>query len=896
MTAVPRLVARAAFDGRPALALTDHGNMAGAVELYSTCKLYDMQPWIGFEGYLCDPLAEDPMDGKTKRFHIGLLALDLTGYRAMIRLNNLAHSRPRFNRFPRFTMADLRGLAKEAADHVVLTTGCYFGLAQQAYVAGGIKSAMRVIQTYASMFPHTIVEIQNHNIDHGTIEGEQVTDLVIARDFVRIADRLGLPVMATQDSHYLMSQEKAAHDLMKRMVYSGADDAFPGDRFHLASSAWVEDHWPAKIWRRVEQTSKMLLGMHALKIPPLDKFKAYVPKMANHPDRELRSRCQTVLAKMNMTGRKYNQYSAQLQEELAVVRDVKMADYFLLVLKFVDWCRKRGICIEARGSANGSLMCYLLGITQVDPLRWGSLFERFLSRDRTKPPDVDIDIEDNRRGEALEWLRSHFETIQIGTWSELGSTANNPEKGSVLITYMSWLRGQCYEEALATGVNKTQAKTLGSQIFNQKYGHIKTIDDVHRVSKKDWYGLKQISDMHSVRRSYGVHAGGVLLAGVGLAIDDYVPKMLVASSDTQVTQFDMDSVESLGMLKLDLLGQKTLRIMRICQELIGRDNPCDFSWIPMDDSMACRILREGRTDNGIFHFEGYTKAKGGREMGIRSTKDAIVATALYMPGSTDNGQKDLYLRRRRGVRNRWDQPVYVHPAYERALKDTYGATVFQDQPLQILRDLGMSIASINVMIKVLKSSGKGAVAANQERMAKLRVEFDDVAMKAGIDEDDLDTAWHQVTGFIAYGMNRAHAAGYGIRSYRCAYLKAHHTIEFMTALLQAWGGDKEKEPVYVREARRLGLRLLTPDVNLSGASWTLDRKRQAIRRGLTSIKGIGDKTAAQLAYNAPYTSLVDLCTRTNVSGAKAYLNTEGQIITGVIKALVEEDALKSLAT
>lgn len=899
MVPVPDLVAKAAREKHPFIGLTDHGNMAGTVQLYKAAKAHGILPFPGTEAYLADPSADDPTDAKTRRFHIGILARDLTGYKALVKFSSLSHTRPRFNRFPRLLFSDLAEMGTEFGEHLIVLTGCHFGLVQQRLHDEGYKEALRVVETYASWFPHTFVEIQNHGIVHPDGRSEEEVNKLL----IEIADEVGLPVIATADAHYLDQRQKKAHALMKRMVYGGPEDEFPGDSFHLPSAEWMREHFDADTWDRVEEACYEVIKLHELSIPVLDNYKAYVPEISKTPNEKLADLAQKGLKRIlvDIPKRKHATYTERLKEEISVIRDLGYANYFLLVRKFVRWCKKQGICVEARGSANGSLLCYVLGITQTDPIKWELLFERFLSRDRIKPPDIDLDIEDARRGEALQWLSDNFpDAVQIGTWSELGlskdNTGEETGRGSVFVSYQAYLRRRseemAAEYAIGKGWTKKEIQDYAKRIYGKRFSHIRDIADVKQVSLQDYKALKELADMKSVYRSYGVHAAGVLLGTEEHPIEEWVPTMLVASSNTRVTQYDMDDVEELGFLKVDVLGQATLTVMRMTQQLAGMEDPTDFSWIPDDDQKACRILREGRTNNGIFHFEGYTKAKGGREMGIRSTKDAIFASALYMPGAMDSGQKDHYLYYRR---HRDERPEYLHPIFEKVLSPTYGAVVFQEQPIAILRELGMSIKNINVMFKVVKDSGKGALERNAARLAELRKEFDSLCAKHGI--EDTDEAWHQVTGFIAYGFNKAHAAGYGIRSYRCAYLKAHTPIEFMTSLLAVWAdkGNKEKEKLYVREARRLGIRILPPHVNISGRTWTPD-PRGGIRRGLVSISGIGAAAADEIVSKAPYESIMDLvdrCSGRAVSGGKEF--RESGKLTGKLLALYEAGALDGLS-
>lgn len=879
MTTVKRMVKKAALLGQPALALTDHGTGAGWVQLYNESKTAGILPFPGVEAYLLDPQAS-LADKKAGRYHLGLIAIDYRGYKALVRAMNLSYTRPRFNRFPRLTLEDLVELGSEHGYHLVLTTGCFFGYVQQMLMEGDEQAAEGVVKVYAQSFPNTFVEVQNHNIIHGVNSSGLVTDDNIVDALVGIADRLGLPILAAQDAHYVDQSEKPSHSLMKRMVFGGADDEFPGDSFHLASTEWVAEHYDAKTWGKALEGSQAVLDMHALSLPALDGYRAHVPGLGLHnPQRTLERRC---TANLDALGMATDKYTDKLAYELSVIGQLGMANYFLLVASTVKWCRDEHICVEARGSANGSLVAYLLGITQVDPLKWKLpyAFDRFLAIDRVQPPDIDIDVEDVRRGDILGYLATKYETVQIGTHALLG-LRDIDGQGSVIVTYKSMLA--------------RQAKEAGETF---RFGWLQNIDQVKKINPDDWINLQRINRMQSVRKSYGVHAGGVLIAGDDQKLDDYIPRMLVASSNTTVSQFDQDDVEKLGYLKLDVLGQSSLAAMRLCQEFIGRDDPTDFQWIPFDDPEACKLLREGRVDTGIFHVEAPAKSKGGREVGIKNTMDMVLVQALYMPGCMDVApgmkisQKDLYIQRRNNPRLR--PTSYVHPVFEKALKETYGAVVFQDQVVAIVRGLGMSVTAVNKFLKVVKDSGKGSHERNIERVREVRKEFDRACRAAKLDPDYV---WQQTSSFVSYGFNRAHATGYGIRSYRTAYFKAHYPLEYMAALLVTWAG-RDKERIYAREARRIGIRILPPDVNISGEVWSIDStaSRPTIRKGLRSIPRIGSAAAVEIARNAPYESIDDLIERTDSRAVTGGKNWHGDTddLTGVLKALYEASALDSI--
>lgn len=882
---VPDMVAKAAKQGQPALGLTDHGNMSGTVQLYKAAKKHGILPFPGIEAYLLDPSAslEDKNAG---RFHVGLLSTSLAGYQGLIGAVSASHTRPRFNRFPRMTLEDLAELGQNHGDGLILTTGCYFGLVQQTLVTQGPVDAERMVKMYAQWFPHTVVEIQNHSIchDHDQEENPYDDDQIVA-ELISIANRVGLPVMATQDSHYLDQKDKPAHSMMKKMVYGGAEDAFPGDSFHNASTEWVAEHYDDKTWAQVEEGAQYMLERHQLVLPSLEKFVAHVPSITNDPQTSIARFCRRKLKRYlaQIKPDKHQTYRDRLKEELSVIEDLGMAGYFTIVRDYVVWCQDNHYCVEARGSANASLVCFLMGITQVDPVHWNLLFSRFLSRDRTKPPDIDMDIEDVSREALLQYLKGSFDTMHIGTFSKLGT--NNEGQGSVLVTYKSGLTRNLKDAE--------ERKDI--------YTKIQTVRDVKTYYPDDYVGLARLSKMSDVYKSYGVHPSGILISGNTQKIEDYVPSMLVASSNTVVSQFEGNDVEELGYLKLDVLGQTALTVMRLCQEFMGRDDPTDFSWIPDDDPKACKALREGRLDTGIFHYEGYTKSKGGKELGVKSTADAVLGQGLFMPGAMDTGQKDLYIQRRKNAAER-KSVTYIHKVFKDALEWTHGTVIFQEQVINIMRGLGMSIEGINIFFKIVKSSGSGAVEANIERLEKMRQEFDELCIKAGISEDQLDQAWHLTSGFVAYGFNLAHATGYGIRSYRTAYLKTHYPLEYMTALLIAWAGrgstkkgEPSKEVLYQREARRVGIRILPADINVSGPTWTIDRKRNAIRRGIVSIKGVGPATAENIAEHAPYTDIDDLIAKTDarkVTGGKQW--AKDGTLTGVLEHLRKAGALSSL--
>lgn len=1020
---------------QPALALTDHGNMAGCLHLYKECRKAGIVPFPGEEFYLvmdatppAQKLAKGEVDIRLNRLHLGILALNAEGFRALIRLSSRSHSRDRFYRKPLIDMADLATLGRDHGEDVAITTGCYFGYMVQNVLASPpehrIDTAIAVIgQLHSFGFKHVFVELQNHGIEHTfdhLISADVSHDADIAAILHTAAQRTGTPCVIGQDSHYctetseplLMADlsykpigevmvgdevlgwhrpdgksnkvataatvthvmhreaeavkltfesgamvvctpdhnwmqygpwkagvdrwgplgvdseavritmprqtpegitdrvvdrrlraigadrvvsiepvgiktvvslttttgnyisaglaskncdahDKASHDLMKEIAYlggNGEDSEFPGDSFHLADSNWIKAHWLPEQWSDAMAGHQHLLDLNTLVLPELDTYKFHAPSVGPDPDADLVDAVYDAFAKHDKWGDQ--EYSDRIDSELDVIRRKEMAGYFLLVADYMQWCRDEGIFVNARGSANGSLVCYLLGITNVDPIVWGTGFDRFLSMDRAKPPDIDVDVESDRRDDVICYIRSRYPSLtQLGTWLRLGVSSTEMTRGSVFVQWHAAQRSRGNPQ-----------KKIPPSVEAQ----------LRHLSKLD------------VRKSPGAHAAGFVLPGDGLAVDDYLATMLIPSSGLTVTQAPMGDVEDAGYVKLDLLGLQSLTTMRRVMEMIGKDPIADgMEWIPNDDPDACRMLRSGVAENGIFQFEGFSTAKGAKQMGVRSTHDAIVALALFRPAMMSSGMTDRYLAARKTK-----TPETIHPTVDDLFTTTWGVPVFQEDVLALMERAGLDADDRNEVLKAVKASNDKVAEyalAIFQRIGKVFVARATAVL--GVSPDDARKMWRTVMDFSDYGFNRAHATAYGLMGYRMAYLKAHYPLEFHAALLETWAGT-DKEAKYIREARRMGLLVRKPDVNLSGVSWSIDRDDDVLVKGLLTIKGIG-KTAAtaiieEREHNGRYLSLDDFCQRASrpVTGAKPLLkNGEWK---GTLLTLRDNSALRSL--
>jgi len=869
MADIDTLVAKAAKLGQPGIALTDHGNMSGVFQLYKAARKHSIAPFLGLEAYTVG----DIDDKAQKRHHLTLLAYTTEGYKNLARLSSTSHRRDHYHYKPRLGHLDfVEAKANGVTSGIACLTGCYFSEVCQTIVAhpnedDGIAEAKKLVNFYQSVFDMVFVEVQHHKtVDHGDWDDDR-----LVRALYRLSQETGCPPIITNDCHYCDKSDKELHDMMKSIAYSSevGDVSFPGDSYHLATESWVKRHYREHedVWDATQESYAMLIDANRLELPVLDNYRYHVPVIEDDPLSSLRKRCEVELQHKGIGDA---EYTDRLDYELGVIEGLGMADYFLLVHDYVEWCWKQGIFVMARGSAAGSLVCWLLGFTQVDPLKWNLTFDRFLTPDRVRPPDIDLDIEDIRRADVIDYLKDKYEISQIGTYNRL-SYDEDTGRGGLYVQYIS-----------------AQRKILGDR-FPKELGKVKTLHDLDQVRPDDAKKVRALGDV-ALRRSPGAHAAGfVVSAPPSHSIAEWLPTMLIPSSDTEVTQMMMDDVEDAGYIKIDLLGLRSLTTVRRCLELLGETS---LEWIPLDDKDTFKFLRKGAAETGIFQLEGYTAAKGCREVKVKTVDDLILVNALYRPATRDSGYVDLFLENRKDPKS----VEYPHDIFKKHLEETYGVPCFQEQVLAILRDLGMPSSELNAFLKAVKGkhAKAGYSAESTAIFVRNRERFYTLCEDAGMTDEQKSEAWELVEGFAAYGFNRAHATAYSLLGYQMAYLKTHYPVEFHAALLETSVGTT-KEEQYIKETRRVGVPVLSACVNRSGVLWAIDPTGKAIRRGLSSIKGVGPKAADAIVESAPYTSvdeIVERCPAKAVTGGKKW-QKEGEL-SGVLGALRSAGALKAL--
>lgn len=865
MPTVAEVVARAKELGYQGLGITDHGNMAASLQLYTECKKAGIKPFPGTEIYL----VMDRSDLRAKRYHACILAYSTEGYRNLIYLNTRSHEQ--FHHKPILDLADLAdAFAQGKTAGLALTTGCFFGLVTQTLITEGYVAARRVVASLASWFPpgSTYVEIQNHRIER---EG-QMSEVEIEEQLLKIATELDLPVVMTQDSHYTHPEHREEHDALKRMVAFGSDvdDAvFPGDGYHMVDDAWMRAHHTKEGYERGLQGLDRLLASHVLTIPELDSYRYLVPNTTAHPETTLYDRCYQALKDRGLASKPA--YMARFYEEMETIRISGMAGYLTLVAEVTDFCADRKIFFQARGSASGSLLCWLLGITSVDPLKWGLLMERFLSKDRTKPPDIDLDVEHTRRQELIDWLSERFVVEQIGTWITMSMDDDSGEGvGSLVVKYFSSLRKQGKEPSwkdLSPEDREMMSKLSGRSLFSGS----------------------------------GTHPAGLLMTTTRAEMDDLVPMMCIPGPNKTrkfVSQYDMGDVEKIGLVKLDVLGVKTMTVLRMTIEALGRDPGERLDFIPLTDSKTYTSISRGRTA-GVFQLDGRTATRGMRELKPTKIADIVAAMALYRPATMKSGATDAYVHRRHGVA----QAPARHEIIARHTNQTYGVLLYQEQVISVLRDLGMPTDDLMRFLKAIKSSNANVTEAAGE-IASMLGDVEDMSRDKGMSEEDLTWLKSALQAYADYGFNKAHSVVYGLTAYRTAYLATNHPVEFFSALLSVHAST-DKEPVFVTAARDAGVRIAKPDVNKSGTLYRVDRTNNSVRRGLRSIKGIGEAACEEIVANQPFSSLDDLVERCNprvVTGIRPLMGKktdplsvvrEGSAV-GVVARLYEAGALNSI--
>ena len=833
---IPELAQRAAELKMPALALTDHGNLFGAIEFYKECRDAGIKPIVGCEVYLAPGSRRDRKSATPKEAstHFLLLAKNEVGYHNLLKLVSAAHLEGQYYK-PRID----KEILAEHSEGLIGTSACLAGEVARHIMAGRTKEAEASIDSFKNIFApgDFYLEIADHGVP-------QQRQIIVEK--LKYAKQFGLKIVATNDVHYVRQEHAAAHDVLL-CIQTGAKIAdenrmrYHGPEFYLKTQeemAALFREVPEALAQTLEIAEKCDLKIELGK----NKFPAYTVPEGETREGYLRRLCHEGLERRFEARAQEPKLRERLDFELSVLEKTGFTSYFLITWDFIDYAKRNGIPVgPGRGSAAGSLIAYVLGITDLDPLQYGLFFERFLNPERISPPDIDVDFCYNRRGEVIEYVRAKYgerSVAQIITFGTLGAKMAIRDVGRVM------------------GLSYGEADRLAKMIpFDPKMTLKKALDespDFKRAYEEEEITRNVIDSaltLEGVSRQAGVHAAGVVISDKDLA--DYVPLTLDDSGGI-VTQYSMEPLGELGLLKMDFLGLKTLTVIQDALNLIEQTTGTLLTpaKIPLDDGATFDLL--SRAQNiGVFQVESPGMCDACRRVRPRAVGDIIALVALYRPGPMEF--IPLYADRKAGK----IAVEYDHPLLEPILQETYGIMVYQEQVMQAAQVLaGYTLGGADVLRRAM---GK----KKPEEMAKQRAIFvEGAAKKNNIKEAKANQLFDVLDKFAGYGFNKAHAACYGVLAYHTAYLKARYPVQFMAALLSNELDNTDKIAVFVAEAKAMGLAVLPPSVNESGAVFTV--KENSIRFGLSAIKNVG-AAAVKLIVEArggqPFTDLDDFCVR-----------------------------------
>ena len=820
----------------PALAITDHGNMFGAIEFYKKATQAGIKPIIGCEAYVAGGSRHDKKpSGKYPDggFHLVLLARNLTGYKNLMKLTTAAYLEG-FYRRPRMDKEILR----QHSDGLIATSACMNGEVNWNLLNGRTEEAVAAARELSDVFGagNFYLEIQNHGIEKERFLIPKVEAL---------SRETGIPLVVTNDCHYLKQQDAAAHDALLciqtgKMVSDTDRMKYGSDQIYFKSAPEMDQVFgdfkdAMRNTVEIAERCNVELELGNLKLPIFP-----LPRPFVDPDIFLRHLCDEGLA------HRYDEITDQIKErldyELSVIKQMGYAGYFLIVKDFCDYARSEEIPVgPGRGSAAGSLVSYALKITNVDPIHFELLFERFLNPERISMPDIDIDFADRGRDQIIQYVIDKYgadNVCQIITFGTMAARGVLRDVGRVL--------SMPYAEVdkIAKMIPGTPGMTL--TIALDAVPELKALAEKdQRVKKLIDYALS----LEGLARHCSTHAAGVVIAPS--ALTDYVP-LFKGSKDEITTQYDMKMVEEIGLLKMDFLGLRTLTVIDDAVKMIQENHPeivIDIENLPLDDEKIYRLFASGQTV-GIFQFESSGMRDYLRQLQPTKFTDLAVMNALYGPGPLESGMIDTYIKCKQG-----EQKVeFLHPVLEDILGDTYGVIVFQEQVLKIANQLaGYSIGKADLLRKAM-----GKKDANL--MAQQEKEFLQGASEAKVDPKVANDVFHQIETFARYGFNKAHSTCYALVAYQTAWLKSYYPHEFMASLLTSEISNSDRVLLLLEECRRMGIKVLPPDVNESRTHFTVVGDN--IRFGLMGIKNVGEASAQAIsesaAEDAKFESLADL--------------------------------------
>ncbi len=851
---IPELVAHVKAQGMNACAITDHGNLYGAIEFYEACRKAGINPVVGYEAYIA-PGSRKDKSAKSKgdaAYHLTLLAKNETGFRNLVRMASIA-SLEGYHYSPRID----KDVLKAHREGVVCLSGCASGEFSDHILYGREKEAEAVAAWFRKLFGEDFyIEIQDNGLK---------IQKVCREGAVRIADRQGIPLVATSDAHYLTRGHATAHDTLlcintrarfddeKRMRY-GDGDGVSVDRFHVCAPAEMYERMPMH-GDAIRRSQQIADGCDLR----LDFGKRHFPAFAA-PEKKTAEQYLRELCERGMRERYEDGPPAgareRLEFELDVVCRMGFASYFLVVWDFVDFGRRKGIPSGARGSAVGAIISYLLYLSHVCPIKHGLLFERFLDPNRPDAPDIDIDLCQDRRGEVIEYVREKYgedSVAQIITFNTLSAKSAVRDVGYV------------YNVPLADA--DRLAKMIPEKVGTTLQDTLELVPEFNHLYNSD-PRTRHVIDMarllEGTNKSSGIHAAGVVIGDGPLC--RHVPLQRPAGKDVEraaaagevitgmVTQWDMGVVEKVGLLKMDFLGLRTLTLVEEALRLIRETTGVrlDIHHLPEGDKDTFDLISRGDT-LGVFQLDSSGIRELVKRMKPDRIGDLIAIVALYRPGPLDGGMVDDYVNRKHGR----EEVPKIHPILDEILTETYAVLAYQEQNMQILNRIGgIELAKAYKTIKAISKK-------KQDEIDARRDEFIAGAKKNDLSAETAEQLFSLIQSFGGYGFNKSHATAYADLCYKTAYLKTHYPEQHAAALLTSNMSKHEDMITHLNDVRRLGTVVLPPDVNASRAGFSVCSG--SVLYGLRAIRGVGESAAAAVvaarAAGGPFADLRDFCDR-----------------------------------
>ena len=851
---ISELVAEVARQEMPAIAMTDHGNVFGAFEFHKSAKSAGVKPIIGIEAYVAPESrfdkrrvkwaegGQDDVSGGGAYTHMTLLAENNQGLSNLFKLSSLA-SLEGFYYKPRVD----RELLSKYSKGIIATTGCAGGEIQTRLRMGAYKEAVKAASEYRDIFgpENFYLEIMDHSIE---IEQRAFADLI------KLGKELNLPQLATNDLHYTHHDDAAAHEVLL-CIQSGSTMAdpkrfkFENSEFYLKSPAQMREIFKdfkqacdntLLIAERCETT--MREGENLLPqfpVPTGQSEDSWLIKLANDG----------LATKMGNSIP--TEYQDRLNFELEVMIKMGFPGYFLVVADLCDHARKVGIRVgPGRGSAAGSLVSYSLGITGLDPIKFGLLFERFLNPERISMPDIDLDFDERRRSEMIQYATTKYgddRVAQIITYGTIKS--KQAIKDSTRVLGYPYALGERLTKSLPPSVMGKDISLSGIfNMDNERYGEASEFRNLYESDPDSKKIVDTALGIEGLKRQWGVHAAGVILSKEPLL--DVIPIHRRDADGAIITQFDMGACEATGLLKMDFLGLRNLSVLDDCLINIEKNlgKKVVLESLPLSDKKTFELLSRGDT-LGVFQLDSAPIRSLLRSMAPDSFEDIAAVIALYRPGPMGEDSHNKYADYKNGRK----APIGIHPELDmplnEILKDTYGLIVYQEQVLAIARKVaGFTLGRADLLRKAMGKKDK-------KILDKEKVHFEDGMKANGFSEDAVEKLWQTLIPFSDYAFNRSHSAGYGLLSFWTAYLKANYPSEYMAALLTSVRDDKDKSALYLNECRRMGIKVLPPDVNESDSEYT--PIGSDIRFGLTAIRNIGENVVASIINNRKAKSRYD---------------------------------------